>query len=1367
MLKILFWNPRGAGSDDFRSAVYDLVKINHVDVLAICEPRVQFSQAKKSLLDLGFTDFKIIEARGFSGGLWLLWDKNKVGLDYMDSSSQSISMKVQLSGKPSWLLTVLYASPTNSIRAELWPYLERISAEANLPSVFIGDYNELVSSADKCGGSSVGRFGGLKDWIDRNALIDMGFIGSCFTWSNNRVKERLDRGFCSCSWRALFSEAFIQHLAKTKSDHCPILLQLHSNVSINRNSSPFRFQAMWLSHENYADFIDSSWKNLNGDFCSKVKDLSTALSRWNKDVFGHLFHKKKRLLARIAGIQKARDRFENPFLINLEADLICQYETLREEENMFWRQKSRDSWLQGGDRNTRFFHLTTLVRRRRNKIEGLYDSADNWCADSNSMKSIAVDFFTDLFSQPPSEDTGVTIPRLFPDIDQALINDLDKPISIADVRNALFSIGGLKAPGHDGFPALFFQHHWSLYSSEIFKVVSDAFSSCSIPSGLNHTLIALVPKIDGPQHMINFRPISLCTTTYKIISKIIVSRIRPLMQNLISPNQVSYVPGRNISDNIMVAQEMLYKFKKSTGKNGFFAWKIDLSKAYDKLSWNFIELVLHEANFPRALVKLIMHCITSTSFQICLNGELTSSFMAQRGIRQGDPLSPYIFVLCMEKLSHLIQSAVDDGHWKAVKASQSGPKISHLFFADDLMLFAKASTRQAHLLKLCLDNFCAVSGQTVSYEKSLIFCSPNTPKSMADNISALCGSPLTCDLGKYLGMPLIHSRVNKHTYDAVFDKVQGRLASWKSKVLSMAGRLTLIQSVTSSIPNYAMQTAKFPVSLCDRLDRLNRNFLWGDVDDKKKIHLINWDTVCQPKQLGGLGIKKSADMNQAMLAKISWRMFQNDKGLWATMFSEKYLKDGSIFNSHYAPPNDCSSIWRGVVYGAKLIRDNLKWRVGDGSTIKFWYDHWLGPEALIQHALPNATINRNAVIRDFWGDDGWNLPLLSAAVPAEIISQILNVPTGFDDCGRDTLIWGATSNGQFSVKSAYNSSFDFSSSSNPQWQFIWNLKIPPKLKTFLWTMLHRKLLTNVQRVTRKFSNDASCPICHSSDETLLHLFRDCPRAANIWRAFPMPSSISSSFSLDWTSWINAQLHCHSVVTDGFKWCNLFVFVCWYIWKWRNKQVFDSNFVMPTCFANIVWKYAIDWRKAQNKSNSAPLYNFSMLSWQKPSAGSFKLNIDGTRVSLSGKIGAGGVIRDHCGTWIGGFQVNLGVGDVIQAEAWGLLYGLKLALQLKIDRLEVETDSAVLVNLFHSSNLALHPLGSLIDGCRNIMAKLQMARICHIFRESNMLADALAKHSITHDLGMVRFEGPPAHVAQAFLDDLCSTARARRSACFDV
>ncbi|KAL6218936.1 hypothetical protein ACLB2K_012143 [Fragaria x ananassa] len=187
------------------------------------------------------------------------------------------------------------------------------------------------------------------------------------------------------------------------------------------------------------------------------------------------------------------------------------------------------------------------------------------------------------------------------------------------------------------------------------------------------------------------------------------------------------------------------------------------------------------------------------------------------------------------------------GKWKPVKASGSGPPISHLFFANDLILFAKANCAQARIIKKCLDAFCNLSGQEVSFQKSMLYCSPNTSKKMARKISRICGSALTDNLGKYLGMPLIHSTVTKKTYRPIVEKVQSKLVGWKSKTLNFVGRLTLVQAVTSTIPIYAMQTAKLPVATCDSLDKLSRDFLLGDCDEKKKVHLINWDRICKPK----------------------------------------------------------------------------------------------------------------------------------------------------------------------------------------------------------------------------------------------------------------------------------------------------------------------------------------------------------------------------------------------------------------------------------------------------------------------------------------------------------------------------------------
>lgn len=370
MIKTIFWNARGAGNARFNAVVFDLVKLNNVDILAICEPKVQFSKASDTLLKLGFNEFKIIEACGFSGGLWLLWNNTKFSVDLVDAAFQAIYLKISIPGVSPWILTVLYASPNVSLRNNLWGYLDNLFSRHNLPWILIGDYNELISTADKSTGSLSGRFGGLKRWVDRNALIDLGFKGSCFTWTNNRIKERLDRGFCNSDWRTLFPDAFIQHLPRIASDHCPILLQQHSNNYVNRGNQPFRFQAMWLSHPDFSKFITDLWNSVAGNFLNKTLPLAHELKQWNTNVFGNIFHKKKRLLARISGIQKARDLHENPFLIRLEETLIKEYETIIAQENTFWRQKSRDKWLHDSEKNTKFFHLTTLVRRKKKRLKG-------------------------------------------------------------------------------------------------------------------------------------------------------------------------------------------------------------------------------------------------------------------------------------------------------------------------------------------------------------------------------------------------------------------------------------------------------------------------------------------------------------------------------------------------------------------------------------------------------------------------------------------------------------------------------------------------------------------------------------------------------------------------------------------------------------------------------------------------------------------------------------------------------------------------------------------------------------------------------------------------------------------------------------
>ena len=238
-----------------------------------------------------------------------------------------------------------------------------------------------------------------------------------------------------------------------------------------------------------------------------------------------------------------------------------------------------------------------------------------------------------------------------------------------------------------------------------------------IPEGLNDTYLALIPKVENPQHVTQFRPIGLCNVAYKLITKVLVQRLKKVLPGLISPFQSSFVPGRQITDNIIIMQESLHTMRRKKGFRGLMAIKLDLDKAYDKLNWNFIRNTLIDMRLPQVMVDVIMRCITSCSMRILWNGEPTKCFHPTRGIRQGDPLSPYIFVACVERLSQIIENLIQAGHWRPLQVCSNGPQISRLIFADGIVLFAEATEAQALLIQDCLARFCSASGQTISASK--------------------------------------------------------------------------------------------------------------------------------------------------------------------------------------------------------------------------------------------------------------------------------------------------------------------------------------------------------------------------------------------------------------------------------------------------------------------------------------------------------------------------------------------------------------------------------------------------------------------------------------------------------------------------
>ncbi|KAK4283181.1 hypothetical protein QN277_000163 [Acacia crassicarpa] len=948
-MNVLIWNSRGTGAPSFPALIRDLKAHYRLDFLAILETRCSKEASRRRAQALGFHNMELIDCEGYSGGIWCFWEHSITSVLVIERHRQFMHLQVTGASGCSWILTVVYASPVCASRRMLWDNLSRLATLTQGPWLLGGDFNGTLLHCERRS-SATFRTSIDRDfirWIEQQNMTDIGFAGPEFTWKRGSSEARLDRILANDQWTSMYPNASVKHLPFFKSDHRPLLLCLDKTMSVQSPNRPFRFIAAWVLHAQFDDFVRQTWMS-DMDWVLNTSQFTSACSKWNKEVFRHTEGRKKLLLRRLDGINKVVARVGLlPKYESLQLELWKELEDVLLQESLIWAQKARTEWSILGDRNTRYFHSRANQRRKSQRIEAIKDGNGAWVYDTSLIKNLATGFFSNLLSEDVPSRPFISCNMSYPCVDEDKLRLCNRNISDMEVKEALFSMGALKSPGPDGLSALFYQNQWNTVGASTVSYVKFLFANPQAIKEVNGTLVVLIPKKDHPETMGDLRPISLCNVIYKALSKVLVNRLKPILPLAIAPNQCSFVPGRHSSDNIIVAQEVIHTMRCMRQKKGFLAIKIDLEKAYDRVHWKFLHRCLQELNLPSHFIEVVEQCISSSSLQLLWNGDKATTFNPSRGVRQGDPLSPYLFVICMEKLAHLIQSEIQAKQWKPIRLSRTGPQISHLFFADDIILFAEASIEQVQVINKCLKTFCDSSGLKVNQQKTRVCFSNNVSHTRRSEMCEYLGFSITSDLGKYLGVPLHHKRVTKESFHYVVDKVKTRLSNWKTRLLSSAGRATLISSVTTAIPGYVMQTTLLPISTCESLDRSNRQFLWGNTEEQKRIPLVAWDVTCKPKTSGGLGLRNSSYYNQAFLMKIGWQLATRREDLWVKVLRNKY-KCGSDILPRIEGSRPGSNLWSGikrtwskVQQGIELMPNkNLRWKWTKSGefTVKSAYD---------------------------------------------------------------------------------------------------------------------------------------------------------------------------------------------------------------------------------------------------------------------------------------------------------------------------------------------------------------------------------------------------------------------------------------------
>ncbi|XP_020261656.1 uncharacterized protein LOC109837719 [Asparagus officinalis] len=706
-MNLTFWNIRGLNKSSKQLLVNKFLLQYHISFIALLETKIKESKLPNSVKRIT-NDWKwLSNVRNSSKArILILWDPRILDTQIVNISDQQITCAVKsFDGRLDCVISSVYGFNQMEGRKELWADLIHIQKSiGNVPWLICGDFNAMADKDDKLGGVV------LSDSDTRdfsNCIADchlnhMKTLGCFYTWNNKqeaetRVWSRLDRALINDQWISAYNSSYAEYLLPQFSDHSPGLISIYEDCL--QGKKPFKFFKMWTKHADYLPTVSDIWKtDIQGcamySVYTKLKKLKEALKILNKRHFHNISEQVQRAKIVLEDTQsKLQNNPLDTILISREKENLSSYNKLLDCEESFYQQKARIAWSVHGDRSTRYFHSTVKRNRHNNNVGVLYNSRGDRITDGGEIVTELISFFTNLLgtsvaTSPPDKN----IIKSGPCLSEAQIKDLSKPVSIEEIKEAIFSMSDNKAPGPDGYSASFFKTAWPVIGEDILKSVRDFFRNGKLLGSINSTAITLVPKVQCPKTPADFRPIACCNCLYKFISKVLANRIKSVIGYLVDEAQSAFIKGRQIFRNISLAHELVKNYKRKHISPRVML-NIDIKKAFDTISWSFLTDMLKGPNFPElqqcvkefsAISGLVANPEKSSVFYGGLEVSVKSSIANHLGFTEGILPIKYLGVpLISRRLSFLDCEPLFS---KITNQLQSWMKYRNLSYAGRLQI---------------------------------------------------------------------------------------------------------------------------------------------------------------------------------------------------------------------------------------------------------------------------------------------------------------------------------------------------------------------------------------------------------------------------------------------------------------------------------------------------------------------------------------------------------------------------------------------------------------------------------------------------------------------------------------------------------